>query len=192
MRALAEDGPCWQNSMTTLRTCGMNALRPLAGAERSWALQSADAMRDGEGGMECLRMKMLTPLEIRGARLHCNHTARDSPTISVNLYLLVVLVMARATRSSATQLHNEKDKLPDPPSARTKSSTKKRKRTSIADNNDHPPQKQLRSDTTIKEENQPDIDDDNPTTSKVHNLPLAADVPIDPSDAQQILDIVAL
>lgn len=51
MRALAEDGPCWQNSRTTLRMGGMNAPWPLAGAARSCALQSADAMGDGEGGL---------------------------------------------------------------------------------------------------------------------------------------------
>lgn len=101
--------------------------------------------------------------------------------------------MARATRSSATQLHGEKDKLVDPPaSTRTKPSTKKRKRTSLADNDDHPPPKQLRADTAIKEESQLDIDGDNTSSSKLQNLPLAADVPIDPSDAQQILNILAL
>lgn len=81
--------------------------------------------------------------------------------------------MARATRSSATQVQ---DKQPDPP--RTKaSSSKKRKR---PDNDDNATQKQQR----IKEEN-----DDTP---KLHNVPLAADVPIDPADAQQILDILEL
>ena len=84
--------------------------------------------------------------------------------------------MARATRSSATQLQ---DKQPDPP--RTKPSTKKRKRTS---DGDHPTPKQLR----IKEEN----GDDNPNRAKLQSLQLAADVPIDPSDAQQILDILDL
>ena len=48
MRVLPKDGPCWQNSRTTLRMGGTNALRPLAGTERSWALNSADAMQDGE------------------------------------------------------------------------------------------------------------------------------------------------
>ena len=92
--------------------------------------------------------------------------------------------MARATRSSATQLQNEKDL---PSSAKSKSTTKKRKRT---DNDDHLPPKQLRP---IKEENQPDIDDDNlNVATKLQNLQLAADVPINPSDAQQILDILEL
>lgn len=50
MRVLAEDGPCWQNSSTTLRMGAMNAPCPLAGADRSWALHSADAMGDGEDG----------------------------------------------------------------------------------------------------------------------------------------------
>lgn len=101
--------------------------------------------------------------------------------------------MARATRSSATHLHSEKDKLTDlPSSTRTKTFTKKRKRTSIQDNDDHPPPKQLRSDSAIKQENHLDTDDDNPARSKLQNLQLTADVPIDPSDAQQILDILTL
>ncbi|KAF8139916.1 hypothetical protein EV363DRAFT_1250019 [Boletus edulis] len=79
--------------------------------------------------------------------------------------------MARATRSSATQVHDEKTD-----QHRTKSSSKKRKRT---DNDDHPRQKQLR----VKDEE--DILD-----SKLQNLQLAADVPIDASDAQQILHIL--
>lgn len=71
--------------------------------------------------------------------------------------------MARATRSSATQVQD------NPP--RTKSASKKRKR---SDNDGH----------RIKDEH----DDDNVT--KLQNLQLAADVPIDPSDAQRILDIL--
>jgi hypothetical protein len=72
--------------------------------------------------------------------------------------------MARATRSSATQLHPE----------RTRQPAKKRKRTSDGD----PAPKQPR----IKEE----AGDDR----KLQSLQLAADVPIEPSDAQQILDIL--
>lgn len=49
MRVFAEDGPCWQNSRTTLRMCGTNAACPLAGAERNWALQSAEAIEEGGG-----------------------------------------------------------------------------------------------------------------------------------------------
>ncbi|KAF8550303.1 hypothetical protein OG21DRAFT_1514167 [Imleria badia] len=88
--------------------------------------------------------------------------------------------MARATRSSATQVQ---DKQPDPP--RTKSSSKKRKR---ADNDDNASTKQQR----IKEENNLEQDDDNTDTPKLHNVKLAADVPIDTADAQQILDILEL
>jgi len=91
--------------------------------------------------------------------------------------------MARATRSSATQLH---DKQQDPPAtARTKPSLKKRKRTSLPDNDDHPTPKQL----CIKEENIHDHPDLNP---KLQNLPLAADAPLDPDDAQHILAILDL
>ncbi|KAF8845437.1 hypothetical protein BDN67DRAFT_1065294 [Paxillus ammoniavirescens] len=98
--------------------------------------------------------------------------------------------MARATRS-ATQ-HHEKDKQPDPStSARGKSSTKKRKRTSLADNDDQPAQKQLRTENAIKEEN-PQDDDDKFNKRKPPELELAGDVPIDPSDAQKILDILEL
>jgi hypothetical protein len=98
--------------------------------------------------------------------------------------------MARATRS-ATQ-HHEKDKQPDPStSSRGKSSTKKRKRTSLADNDDQPTQKQLRTENAIKEEN-PQDDDDKFNKRKLPELEFAGDVPIDPSDAQKILDILEL
>ncbi|KAG9314674.1 hypothetical protein JVU11DRAFT_5479 [Chiua virens] len=93
--------------------------------------------------------------------------------------------MARATRSSATQLHNEKDQ---PTVSRSKSVTKKRKRNSLLENDDHPPTKQLR----IKDENNIDIDDDTLHPQKLHHLPLTADVPIDPTHAQQILDVLDL
>lgn len=95
--------------------------------------------------------------------------------------------MARATRSSATQLQSDLKDLP--PSVKSKTTTKKRKRTSLADNDDHPPPKQLRA---IKEENLPDIDDDNLGATKRQHLPLAANVPIHPTDAQHILDILEL
>ncbi|KIK99899.1 hypothetical protein PAXRUDRAFT_822265 [Paxillus rubicundulus Ve08.2h10] len=96
--------------------------------------------------------------------------------------------MARATRS-ATQ-HHEKDRQPDPStSARGKSSTKKRKRASLADNDDQPAQKQLRTESAIKEEN-PQDDDDKFNKRKLPELELAGDVPIDPLDAQKILDIL--
>ncbi|KAF9229688.1 hypothetical protein BS17DRAFT_799173 [Gyrodon lividus] len=98
--------------------------------------------------------------------------------------------MARATRS-ATQ-HHEKDKQPDPStSARGKSSTKKRKRTSLPDNDDQPAQKQFRIENAIKEEN-PQDDDDKFNKRKLSELELAGNVPIDPSDAHKILDILEL
>jgi hypothetical protein len=46
MRALEEEGLCWQNSRTTLRIWGMKAVWPLTGAERSCALSN------GLGNME--------------------------------------------------------------------------------------------------------------------------------------------
>ncbi|KAI9572632.1 hypothetical protein HD554DRAFT_1330294 [Boletus coccyginus] len=83
--------------------------------------------------------------------------------------------MARATRSSATQLH---DKQQDPPAtARTKPSLKKRKRT---DNDDHPAKQPC-----IKEEHTDPV-------PKLQHLQPAADAPLDPGDAQHILDILAL
>ncbi|KAF9243769.1 hypothetical protein BU15DRAFT_42734 [Melanogaster broomeanus] len=99
--------------------------------------------------------------------------------------------MARATRSATH--HQEKDKQPDPStSARGKASTKKRKRTSIADNDDQPAQKQFRSENGIKEEIPQDDDDPKFNKGKLPELDLAGDVPIHSSDAQKILDILEL
>ncbi|KIJ68773.1 hypothetical protein HYDPIDRAFT_173418 [Hydnomerulius pinastri MD-312] len=98
--------------------------------------------------------------------------------------------MARTTRSAA---HNqEKDKQPDPTtSGRAKSSTKKRKRTSLTADDDQPAQKQIRSENSIKEEHGQD-DDQKFDKGKLPELELAGDVPIDPSDAQKVLDILQL
>jgi hypothetical protein len=96
-----------------------------------------------------------------------------------SLNLFEVVNMARATRSSTTQLQSDQQK--------TKQSAKKRKRTSLQDNDDHPPLKHSR----IKEENI-NQDDDNITSSHIPDLHLAADVPINTADAQHILDILEL
>lgn len=99
--------------------------------------------------------------------------------------------MARATRSTAA-LQHEKDRLSDPSSlVRARQSTKKRKRISLADNDDQPPLKQRHAENAVKEEQNLD-DDEKLSSRRLHDLDLAADVPIDPSDAQKILDILAL
>ncbi|KAG0697796.1 hypothetical protein DFH29DRAFT_944660 [Suillus ampliporus] len=94
--------------------------------------------------------------------------------------------MARATRS-ATQQH-EKDKQPDPGLAqRAKQSTKKRKRVSLADD-DQPATKQHRGENGIKEEST----DDKLSKGKLPELDHAADVPLDPLIAQKVLEILEM
>ncbi|KAH7883926.1 hypothetical protein F5I97DRAFT_1617696 [Phlebopus sp. FC_14] len=98
--------------------------------------------------------------------------------------------MARTTRSAA-QLQ-EKDKQPDSTTTgRGKSATKKRKRSSLADTDDQPRPKQHRSENGIKEEQQLD-DQEKFTKIKLPQLELSGDVPISPSDAQKILEILEL
>ncbi|KAG1716775.1 hypothetical protein ID866_373 [Astraeus odoratus] len=100
--------------------------------------------------------------------------------------------MARATRSAAAQHHQERDRQPDPSTAtRPKPSTKKRKRPSLPDNDDQPPPKQHLAENGIKDERNDDTDE-NLSVRKLPDLELAGDVPMDPSDAQQILDILDL
>lgn len=96
--------------------------------------------------------------------------------------------MARATRSSATQ---DKDKPHDPPQAQRKNA-KKRKRTSIADSSEQPALKQPRTDDDIKEE-----DEQKPLDTFSHhileiNLPSTGDVPIQPEDAEKILQVLSV
>ncbi|KAG1749669.1 uncharacterized protein EDB91DRAFT_1108978 [Suillus paluster] len=94
--------------------------------------------------------------------------------------------MARATRS-ATQQH-EKDKQPDPGLAqRGKQSTKKRKRVSLADD-DQPAAKQHRGENGIKEEST----DDKLSKGKLPELDHAADVPLDPLIAHKVLEILEM
>ncbi|KAH7929363.1 hypothetical protein BV22DRAFT_1057123 [Leucogyrophana mollusca] len=98
--------------------------------------------------------------------------------------------MARATRS-ATQ-HQEKDKQPDQVSAvRGKAASKKRKRTSLAENDEQPATKQLRGENGIKQEGSAD-GEETLARSRIPDLESAADVPIDPLDAQKLLDILEL
>lgn len=92
--------------------------------------------------------------------------------------------MARATRSATQQ--NEKDKHPDPAiPQRTKQSTKKRKRVSLPDD-DQPAAKQHRAENGIKEEST----DDKLSKGKLPELDHVADVPLDTSIAQQVLEIL--
>lgn len=99
--------------------------------------------------------------------------------------------MARATRSTVAQ---EKDKLGDSSSAasRGKAASKKRKRTSIVENDDQPAAKQLRSDITIKEETASQEPEDKLMEDTFPTLQMAGDVAIDSEDAQKILDILEM
>lgn len=106
--------------------------------------------------------------------------------------------MARTTRS-ATQ-HQEKDSK-DQPTPRNKAASKKRKRTSLAENEDQPATKQLRSDidgaSSIKEEEGSQEPENAASGSSLKDttspqLPHAGQVPIKSSDAQKILDILEM
>jgi hypothetical protein len=92
--------------------------------------------------------------------------------------------MARATRSS-TQQHD----IVTPSSASR--TTKKRKRTSTADTDDHPAIKQLRTDGAINGDVQETItaQEDREKLQQFQNV---GDVPINPEDAQKILDILEM
>lgn len=99
--------------------------------------------------------------------------------------------MARATRSSVAQ---EKDKQGDNSSvtSRGKVASKKRKRSSITENDDQPATKQLRSgDVTIKEETSQEPED-KLREDAFPALQNAGDVPVDAADAQKILDILEM
>jgi hypothetical protein len=103
--------------------------------------------------------------------------------------------MARATRSSAQQ-GQEIDKQSEYSTTATprgKAVSKKRKRTSIAENDDQPALKQLRSgDVAVKEEGSGQEPDSIPDTDKLPELQNAGDVSIDDGDAQKILDILEM
>ncbi|KAI0961100.1 hypothetical protein AcV7_000293 [Taiwanofungus camphoratus] len=89
--------------------------------------------------------------------------------------------MARATRSTVLQ---EKDKSVDTTPATRKSGSKKRKRTSIAENGDQPAAKQLRTDGS----QEPDEHLEDPSRER----PGSGDVPIQPSDAEKILEVLEM
>jgi hypothetical protein len=89
--------------------------------------------------------------------------------------------MARATRSSTLQ----HDIVTPASASRT---TKKRKRTSTADTDDHPAIKQLRTDGIING----DVQETNEEGEKSQRFQNAGDVPIDSGDAQKILDILEM
>jgi len=96
--------------------------------------------------------------------------------------------MARATRSGAAQ-HQEKDKHSD--SSRQKHPTKKRKRTSLADNDDQPPLKLHQPENGIINERNSE-QQQKPPFRGLPQLEPAGDTPLVPTDAQKILDILEL
>ena len=94
--------------------------------------------------------------------------------------------MARATRSSTT---HEKDKPSASPPASRKGAPKKRKRTSNADNDDSLPAKHPRTDS--KDDASPEPEDRGEESNQ-GELPSSGDVPIQSSDAADILDVLEL
>lgn len=94
--------------------------------------------------------------------------------------------MARATRSTTT---HEKDKPADSPPASRKGASKKRKRTSNADNDDTLPVKHPRTDS--KDDTSPGPEEGH-TEKKPDELPSSGDVPIQSADATDILDVLEL
>ncbi|CCL98399.1 uncharacterized protein FIBRA_00394 [Fibroporia radiculosa] len=89
--------------------------------------------------------------------------------------------MARATRSSA-----DKGKQQDAAPTIRKAGSKKRKRNSTAEHDEQPAAKQARTDDSQEPEEQ------QPTDTKVPDLLGSGDVPIDPSDAQKVLDVLEM
>lgn len=88
--------------------------------------------------------------------------------------------MARATRSSA-----DKGKQQDVAPTIRKAGSKKRKRNPTAEHDEQPAPKQARTDDNQESEEQP-------TDIKVPDLLGSGDVPIDPSDAQKVLDVLEM
>lgn len=105
--------------------------------------------------------------------------------------------MARATRSTTQNQEKEKDKQTDSASAtalplRPKATSKKRKRTSIPESDDQPAAKQSRTDVAIKDEGSPEPEGQLQKEHTSAQLQNAGEVPIDPVDAQKILDILEM
>ena len=99
--------------------------------------------------------------------------------------------MARTTRS--TTQHQEQELVaPLPP--RTKHASKKRKRNSLQDNDEQPATKQLRTDQSISIKDEQDTQESHTLNSLTTppQLQNAGDVPIDPVEAQKILDILEM
>ncbi|ETW87705.1 hypothetical protein HETIRDRAFT_378867 [Heterobasidion irregulare TC 32-1] len=101
--------------------------------------------------------------------------------------------MARATRSAKQQDDKSKGKpsdVPIPAPTRAKAVSKKRKRTSIAENDERPAVKLPRNgDAAVKEE---DHDEDHNAEQKSTETQGAGDIPMDSVDAQHILDILEM
>lgn len=111
-----------------------------------------------------------------------------SSYLNPHLFPRTLPAMARATRSSAA---NEKQSEPAPTRGKVAAvASKKRKRGSVAEIEDQPSAKQLRSgDSSIKDE---EVSDTQPTTEQPPTLQNAGDVPINSDDAQKILDILEM
>lgn len=98
--------------------------------------------------------------------------------------------MVRATRATAALQEKdtkEKDKLHNvtPPTTRVKQGSKKRKRTSLADQEGQPATKQLRGDN---DEHVKEQDMGEPATE----IPNTGDLPLKDEDAQKILDVLEM
>ncbi|KAF7798629.1 hypothetical protein EIP86_009851 [Pleurotus ostreatoroseus] len=97
--------------------------------------------------------------------------------------------MARTTRSATTQ---EKEKTIDHAQPARKGAPRKRKRSSLSEPADQPATKQSRVDGDVKEEATPDPDEPQPAEPAHPEPPSSGDVPIQPDDAEKILEILEM
>ena len=97
--------------------------------------------------------------------------------------------MARTTRSATTQ---EKEKTINHAQPARKGAPRKRKRSSLSEPADQPATKQSRVDGDVKEEAPPDPDEPQPAEPAHPEPPSSGDVPIQPDDAEKILEILEM
>lgn len=95
--------------------------------------------------------------------------------------------MARATRSTTAQ---EKEKVVETAPPARKAASKKRKRTSIAEQPDQPAAKVVRTEDSVKEEDAADVQELQQEETAEAELPSSGDVPIQPEDAEKILEVL--
>lgn len=122
----------------------------------------------------------------RLAREHTHFAARDAFTTACPPTLPD---MARATRSTTA---HEKEKPAEAPPLARKAASKKRKRPSAAgDPSDQPASKLARTDDAVKEEDVQDMEEI-PAEEAKPELPSSGDVPLQPEDAEKILEVLEM